>query len=53
MTRIYMDTRLRIIIAISLISLALLALAWNMSNKIAALHPATANAQINESWISE
>jgi hypothetical protein len=48
-----MDTRLRIIIVISLISLALLAIAWNMSNKIAQLHPNTANAQdLGEDWSS-
>ena len=45
-----MDTRLKIIIFISIISLVLLAIAWNMSNKIASLNPATAQAQAVEGW---
>lgn len=39
-----MDTRLRLVLAISLVSLLLLGLAWLLSNKIAQLQPATAHA---------
>lgn len=41
-----MDQRLRIVIALSLLSLVLLAIAWVLSNKIAAIQPATAQTSI-------
>lgn len=45
-----MDNRLKIIIVISIISLILLAIAWNMTNKIASLNPSTAQAQTTLGW---
>lgn len=48
-----MDTRLKIIIVISVISLILLAIAWNMTNKIASLNPSTAQAQSAQGWTND
>ncbi len=41
-----MDQRLRIVIALSILSLLLLTAAWILSNKIALIQPATAHTTV-------
>lgn len=39
-----MDTRLKIVIILSIVSIVLLAIAWSVSNRLAVLYPTTDEA---------